>query len=94
MNNDTNNKLININKKSYISIVLILLFLIIFSIAITYLVPKGMFETVIDAAGNTIVDYNKYVPLPEKSGINIFKGLFSFILVLFSLTFYFVLGYS
>ena len=84
MNNETNNNLININKKSYISIILILLFLIVFSIVITYLVPKGMFETVIDAAGNIIVDYNKYVPLPEKSGINIFKGLFSFILVLFS----------
>ena len=30
------------------------------------------------------IDYNKYIPLPNNKGINIFKGLFSFILVMFS----------
>jgi uncharacterized ion transporter superfamily protein YfcC len=43
-----------------------------------------MFETIIDANGNTIIDYNKFIPLNDIKGINIFKGLFSFILVLFS----------
>lgn len=79
-----NNKIIDINKKSFFSIVLILFVLMIFSIIITYIIPKGMFESVIDANGNIIVDYNKFIPLPDDKGINIFKGLFSFILVLFS----------
>lgn len=79
-----NNKIIDINKKSFFSIVLILFVLMIFSIIITYIIPKGMFESVIDANGNIIVDYNKFIPLPDDRGINIFKGLFSFILVLFS----------
>ena len=79
-----NNKIIDINKKSFFSIVLILFVLMIFSIIITYIIPKGMFETIIDANGNTIIDYNKFIPLNDIKGINIFKGLFSFILVLFS----------
>lgn len=79
-----NNKIIDINKKSYLSILLILFILVIFSIIITYIIPKGTFETIIDANGNIIVDYNKFIPLPDDKGINIFKGLFSFILVLFS----------
>lgn len=79
-----NNKIIDINKKSFFSIVLILFVLMIFSIIITYVIPKGMFETIIDANGNTIIDYNKFIPLNDIKGINIFKGLFSFILVLFS----------
>lgn len=78
------NKIIDINKKSFFSIVLILFVLMIFSIIITYIIPKGMFETIIDANGNTIIDYNKFIPLNDIKGINIFKGLFSFILVLFS----------
>ena len=76
-----NNKIIDINKKSFFSIVLILFVLMIFSIIITYIIPKGMFETIIDANGNTIIDYNKFIPLNDIKGINIFKGLFSFILV-------------
>ena len=77
-------KIIDINTKSYISIVIMLEVLVLLSIAITYIVPKGMFGTITNEYGNIITDYNNYISLPNKSGINIFKGLFGFILVLFS----------
>ena len=78
------NKIIDINKKSYISILIMLELLVILAITITYIIPKGMFSTFIDEFGNVITDYNNYIELTDKSGINIFKGLFAFILVLFS----------
>lgn len=81
-NND--NKIININKKSFISIVIMLEVLVLLSILITYIIPKGTFGTTTDEFGNIVNDYNNFISLPEKSGINIFKGLFGFILVLFS----------
>ena len=79
-----NSKIIDINRKSYISILIMLASLIVFSIIITYIVPKGMFETTVDQFGNTITNYDKYIEISDKSGINIFKGIFSPILVLFS----------
>ena len=84
MNNKSNNKLLDINKKSFFSILIMLEALVLFSIIITYVVPKGTFGTTIDEFGNIITDYNNYIKLPDKSGINIFKGLFGFVLVLFS----------
>ena len=79
-----NNKIININKKSFIGIVIMLFALVIFAIAITYVIPKGTFGETINEDGEIITDYTKYIALPDKSGINIFKGLFGFILVLFT----------
>lgn len=81
---NSDNKIININKKSFISIVIMLETLVLFSILITYIIPKGTFGTTTDEFGNIINDYNNFISLPDKSGINIFKGLFGFILVLFS----------
>lgn len=78
------NKIIDINKTSFIGIVIMLFALIITAIIITYVVPKGEFATSYDEFGNLIVDYNKYILLDDQSGINIFKGLASPILVLFS----------
>ena len=78
------NKIIDINKKTYISILIMLASLIILSIVITYVVPKGTFESYINEFGEVIYDYTKYIKLPDQEGINIFKGLFSPILVLFS----------
>lgn len=79
-----NNKIIDINKKSFISIVGMLATLMITSIIITYIVPKGTFDTSIDEFGNEIIDYTKYISLPDSKGINVIKGIFSFVLVLFS----------
>ena len=79
-----NNKIIDINKKSYIGIVCILASLIILAIAITYFVPKGQFGTTTDEFGNIITDFNNFIKFDEAKGINIFKGIFAPILVLFS----------
>ena len=79
-----NNKIIDINKKTYILIVLMLAALIVFSIVVTYIVPSGTFETYINEFGEEVFDYSKYIKLPDQNGINIFKGIFSPILVLFS----------
>ena len=79
-----NNKIIDINKKTYILIILMLAALIVFSIVVTYIVPNGTFETYINEFGEEVFDYSKYIKLPDQNGINIFKGIFSPILVLFS----------
>ena len=78
------NKIIDINKKSFINILIMLEALVFIAIIITYLIPKGTFGTTTDEFGNIINDYSNYIKLPDQSGINIFKGLFGFILVLFS----------
>lgn len=79
-----NNKIIDINKKSFINILIMLEVLVLIAIIITYLIPKGTFLTTIDQTGNVVTDYSKYIKLPDQKGINIFKGLFGFILVLFT----------
>lgn len=78
------NKIIDINKKTYVGIVIMLASLIVFSIIVTFIVPKGTFESYVNEYGEIVFDYTKYIKLPEQSGINIFKGIFSPILVLFS----------
>lgn len=78
------NKIIDINKKTYISILIMLASLIVFSIIITYIVPKGTFESYVNEFGEVVYDYTKYIKLPNQEGINIFKGILSPILVLFS----------
>ena len=75
------NKVINISKNTFISVVLVLFSLIVFATVLTYVIPRGTFEPLVDGSG---FDYTKYIPLENESGINIFKGLFSPILVLFS----------
>lgn len=79
-----NNKIIDINKKSFINIVIMLEVLVILAIVITYLVPKGYFGTKLDEFGNLVTDYSNYIRVEGVKGINIFKGLFGFILVLTS----------
>ncbi|MGM9858569.1 MAG: Na+/H+ antiporter NhaC family protein [Bacilli bacterium] len=78
------NKVLNISKKSFISVVIILLSLIFISIGSTYLIPRGIFGTTIDSSGNSVVDYTNYISLTDAKGINILKGIFAPILVLFS----------
>jgi len=70
----TNSKLINISKKTFISVLILLLALMIVAIVLTYVVPKGQFGTkVVD--GEEVVDYQTYIALPNAKGIPIWKGL-------------------
>lgn len=72
-----NNRLINIQKKTFISVLILLFALIVLAIVLTYILPKGEFGLV-----NGELDYNQYIKLEGVSGINIFKGIFSPILII------------
>ena len=74
-------KLIDIGTKTFVSVLLMLFALIIASVILTYVLPKGEFgETVAD--DKTVVDYASYIRIEGETGINVFKGIFSPILVL------------
>jgi uncharacterized ion transporter superfamily protein YfcC len=75
-----NNKVIDISKKTFIQVVLILFGLMILSVVLTYMVPAGRFA--IGEGG--IIDYNTFIPEEDASGIPIWKGLLSPVLLLFS----------
>lgn len=65
-----NNKIVNISKKTFISVVAILFILILMSIGLTYILPKGEFVN------------NNFQLIENASGISIWKGLLSPFLVL------------
>ena len=69
--------LINISKKTFIQVTCLLIGLLILSIILTYVIPKGEFGTLPD--GGT--DYTVYKPIESGSGINIFKGIAAPVLV-------------
>ncbi len=76
-----NNKLINISRKTFISVLVLLLLLIAASTVLTYVVPKGEFGvTIVD--GKEEVDYLKYNQLPDESGIPVWKGILAPFLVI------------
>ena len=79
-----NNKVVNISKKSFINVLIILGILVILSITITYIIPKGVFEVVTNADGSITTNYENYIPLEDATGINILKGIFAPLLVLTS----------
>ena len=73
--------LINISKKTFIQVVLLLFALLVFSIILTYVIPRGTFPR--DPETGEITDYGAYMPT-EDSGIPLWKGLLAPILVLTS----------
>ena len=73
-------KVVDISKKSFFSAVIVLLAFMIFATILTFVLPKGNFA--VDAEGN--VDYNTYVSLGKEGGINVFKAIFSPIMIFFS----------
>ncbi len=75
-----NNKVIDISKKTFISVIIILEILVILTIVLTYIIPKGEFYKEIDGT----VNFGQYYLLENQSGINIFKGIFAPILLLLS----------
>jgi len=77
-NANIDNKLINISKKTFISVLVLLFILMAVSIALTYIIPKG--EYGVTPGGET--DYQTYIPLPDSSGIPIWKGVAAPLLLL------------
>lgn len=73
------NRLLNISKKTFISVVILLLALMALSILLTYAIPKGDFLEV-----DGVVDYSTYIPRSDIKGVNLLKGIFAPILVLTS----------
>ena len=67
---EQNNKLLNISKKTFISIVILLGILMVLSIILTYILPKGDFLVL----ENGTVDYSTFIRNDDLKGINIFKG--------------------
>ena len=67
---EKNDKLINISKKTFISVIIFLLVLMVFSIVLTYIIPKGEFKLAED--GTPL--YNEYTEITDMKGINILKG--------------------
>lgn len=76
------NKIINMSKKTFITVVIMLGVLLLGSILLTYLVPSGHFQEIVDEADNVTYNYDVYIQDESSSGINILKGIFSPILVL------------
>ena len=78
MENTKNNKLINISKKTFIGVAILLFLLMIVAIVLTYTLPKGQFGVL----ENGETDYTSFTNLGKEGGINIFKGIFSPFLLL------------
>lgn len=55
--------------------------MVIVSTVLTYIIPKGEFGTIVKD-GETIVNYNEYIPISDYSGIPVWKGLLAPILLL------------
>ena len=78
------NKVVNISKKTFINVLILFGALLVMAIVATYVIPRGTFALVTGEDGTLIEDYTSYIALTDKQGINIFKGIFAPILILFS----------
>ncbi len=72
--------LINISKKAFIEVTLLLLALLAISIVLTYVVPKGEFGTLADGSTN----YLEYTRRDDLGGIPLWQGILAPVLVFFS----------
>lgn len=75
------NKLIEISKSTFISVLVLLILLIVASTVLTYIIPKGTYGTVI-VDGEEVPDYKTYLPLDTVKGIPIWKGLLAPFLII------------
>ena len=73
-----NKKLINISKHTFITALIMLVSLLVLSIILTYIIPRGEYGLTEEG----LVDYSSYIALENESGINILKGIFAPILLL------------
>lgn len=74
---DKKRTLINISKKTFIQVSALLLGLLVFSIILTYIVPKGRFGTLLTGE----VNYLEYIPIENAGGISIIRGILAPVLV-------------
>ena len=72
-------KIVDISTKSFLSAIAVLLFFLVLATVLTYVLPKGKFFV----GENGETDYSKYLAI-DASGINIFKAIFSPVLVFFT----------
>ena len=79
-NTKENATLINISRKSFIQVSLLLLGLLAVSIALTYIIPKGQFELLPNGETN----YLKYMRRDDMDGIPLWQGILAPILVFFT----------
>ena len=77
MKNRSKKPLISIPKKAFLQVTALLFGLLVLSIVLTYLIPAGTFGTLPDGEP----DYLHYIPLPERGGIPVWKGLLAPFLV-------------
>ncbi len=78
--NRSDKRLLNISKKTFIEVAILLLVLLAVSIVLTYVIPKGQFGVLPD--GNP--DYSQYIRRDDIAGIPWYQGVFAPILVFFS----------
>lgn len=78
---ENENKLVNISRKSFISVLILLLVLMAVSVVLTYVIPKGAYQNKI-VDGEEVIDYQSYIPLENESGIPVWKGVLAPFLLL------------
>lgn len=78
---DNENRLVNISRKSFISVLILLVVLMAVSVVLTYVIPKGAYQTKI-VDGEEAVDYQSYSPLDTAAGIPVWKGVLAPFLLL------------
>ena len=77
MGTEKKKTLINISKKTFIQVSALLLGLLVFSIVLTYIVPKGRFGTLPDGE----VNYLEYIPIEGAGSISVIRGILAPVLV-------------
>ncbi|MBO6192775.1 MAG: hypothetical protein J6O00_01180 [Clostridiales bacterium] len=77
---ESENRLINLSKKTVIQVTALLMAFMIVSIVLTYVIPGGEFGTLSDGSP----DYSVYVRRADLPGVPLLKGLLAPILVFFS----------
>ncbi|MCR5564713.1 MAG: hypothetical protein K6F59_02805 [Gammaproteobacteria bacterium] len=71
-------KLVNISKKTFFSVLILLFVLMVLSVVLTYVIPKGAFGKLEDGS----FDYSVYTRLENEKGIAIWKGFLAPFLIL------------
>ena len=72
--------LINISKKTFLQVTALLLALLVFSVVLSYFIPKGEFGLLPNGETN----YLEYIPRDDLAGISPLRGLLAPLLVFFS----------